>query len=204
MKKIIGMDKSFMVYKRLQDMAVFFTFISLVYFLSCKSKSSGANYNPTLHNMMDSIALNTFIANNPVIDGISLQNIKTLPSGLRYLIVSDTGRIITDSLSSVIFSYSLRIPNVNGIIDSVPNSFSSVGRSLSPLGNSFPGLVKGLELIHEGGRIFLFIPSSLGFEYYPVTVSYVLANQTTLNYTIPPNTPLIYEITLTSVINSLQ
>lgn len=185
-------------------------FLSLI-FWSCKNGTStlpSSPYNYAYHDSIDGIKIDTFIQHHPILAGIKLTNvIKSSTSSLRYLIVSDTGalnsKILTNKNSNVTFSYSLRIPGVagtNGLIDTVPSSISTIGYNVNPLSNTIYGITEGLQYIHQGGQILLFIPSTLGFRDQSVNFSYLQGNQTTIVYTVPPNSVLVYNITLSSVL----
>lgn len=178
------------------------------YFMGCTGVTQipGNNYNKAFHDSIDKKILDTLIANHIAthksLGGIYLDSIKTSPSGLRFLKVSDTGAIKGMTLtgfSNVTFSYSIRIPGVPGIVDSVPTlGLSAVGYTVNPLRSTFPGLVEGIEQIHQGGHILLFIPSSIAFQDRIVNLSYLHADQTQTQYTVQPNSILIYNLTLTS------
>lgn len=186
--------------------AVVFFIGILGVFIACNSTAVLPNqvYNQALHDSIDARILDTFIVNHTQLASIPLGGITKTASGLRYVIVSDTGKKITPTgFSNVTLSYSLRIPGQGGsavnILDSIPNPISNVGYNVNPLHNTIPGLVEGIELIHQGGHILLFIPSSQGFRDQAVNLSFLHQDQTTTLFTIPPNSVLIFNLTLTNV-----
>ncbi len=168
----------------------------------CSSKKIQPDqvYNKAYHDSVDAKILDTFIANHPVLAGDTLKSVMTTSSGLRYCIIQDTGTTAPTSLSNVTFSYSIRIPSISRVLDSVPNPFSTSGYNITPLGNTFAGLSEGIQLIHNQGHIILFIPSSLGFRDERVNLSYTQLDQTILSFSIPPNSVLIYNIYLSFIL----
>jgi hypothetical protein len=186
--------------------SVFFLLFVSIFFWACTPNAvvnPNTPYNYAQHDSIDGKVIDTFIQHHPILAGISLNHVVTSTTGLRYQIVLDTGKIAPNKNSNVTFSYSLRIPGVagtNGIIDSVPSVLSNVGYNVNPLSNTISGLVEGIQYIHNGGHILLFIPSALGFQDQSVNFSYLQGNQTTVLYTVPPNSVLVYNLNLTSVL----
>jgi len=194
-----------------------FALIGIVsgFFFACTSTPVSPNssgYNTATQYKLDSATLDTFIAHHPVIGGIPVKNVIKLSSGLRYIIVADTAKDTVKNprptnFSNVTFSYSIRVPGAagvsgtNGLVDSIPSVLNTVGYNVNPLGNTIQGLVQGLKLIHQKGHILLFIPSILGFQNQSVNLSYLQGNQTTILYTVPINSDLIYNVNLTSVLS---
>jgi len=181
----------------------------LVIMMSCvgKAPAPGQSYNKAYHDSIDKIKLDTFITNHPILAGIPINPSKIIKdssgSGLRYLIVSDTStqkKYLPNGFSNVTFSYSIRVLGKSGIVDSIPNGVSTGGYNINPLSSTFTGLVQGIEHIHQGGHILLFIPSSIAFQDQAVDLSYTHLDQTVTLYTIPPNSVLVYNLTLTSVL----
>jgi len=181
-------------------------FFGSILFWSCSLNNTNPTntYNAAYHDSIDAKVIDTFIQHHPVLAGITLNKIVKSSTGLRYQIISDSVNAVKPTnYSNVTFSYSIRIPGVagtKGLIDTVPSSLSNAGYNVNPLGNTISGISEGLQYIHKGGHILLFIPSSLGFKDQSVNYSYLQGNQTTIVYTVPPNSVLIYNITLTQVL----
>jgi FKBP-type peptidyl-prolyl cis-trans isomerase len=102
-----------------------------------------------------------------------------LPNGLLYQIV-DPGNGVNPTLSSTV-SFVYTGTFLNGTV------FDASATAITyPLSSLIDGWKVGMQLIQKGGRIKLIIPSALAYS-------------CTGSRSIPPNTPLFFDVTLSDV-----
>lgn len=104
-------------------------------------------------------------------------------SGLRYTIIEAGSEEVKANLQDTVYvHYKLQL-NDGKVLEEVPADAESVQMTLS---GNIPGFKEGLQLIGEGGKIKLYIPSELAYGQQG-------------NRGIDPNTPLEFEVTLDKV-----
>lgn len=173
---------------------------------SCKKGGSEvtAPYIASIHDAIDTPAIKAYLSSHTTLDTIVLNNVKKSDSTqLRYMLVplarGDSSHNPHPTIDSgVVFNYSLRILSRNSagaIIDSV----GTPGYSVSPLNETLPGISEGIQYLHRGQRILLFLPSSLGFRDNPTDVTYNMLTGAQKVTIVPANSILIFDITLTGV-----
>lgn len=103
-------------------------------------------------------------------------------SGLRYIIESEGSDLKAGVRDTVFVHYKLTLPD-GKVVEEIPAEASP---ATLPLINNIAGFKEGLQLIGEGGKIRLYIPSALAY-----------GERGTRG--IEPNTPLTFEVTLDKV-----
>jgi FKBP-type peptidyl-prolyl cis-trans isomerase FklB len=120
----------------------------------------------------------TFLAQNAKKDGV-----KTLPSGLQYKVIKEGSGKMPKAEDTVTVNY--RGTFMNG------TEFDSSYKRGQPATFKVNGVIKGwteaLQLMKEGAKWELFIPSDLAY------------GERSVGQTIPPNSTLIFEVELLSI-----
>ena len=113
----------------------------------------------------------------------SLKGVETSPSGLRYIIKeAGSNNKPTNSRDTVFVHYKLSLKD-GTVIEEVKADQPAV---MMMLNRVIPGWTEGLQLIGEGGKATLYVPSELGYGERG-------------SGTIEGNTPLVFDIQLDSV-----
>lgn len=103
-------------------------------------------------------------------------------SGLRYTILEEGSEVKASLEDTVYVHYKLQLKD-GKVLEEVPADAEPV---LLPLAGNIAGFKEGLQLIGEGGKIKLYIPSELAYGKPG-------------NHSIEPNSPLEFEVTLDKV-----
>jgi FKBP-type peptidyl-prolyl cis-trans isomerase FkpA len=146
---------------------------SLLFFTSCNKKGSGCGVqtDSTASPISEQDTLKAYL----VSAGISAI---MDPRGFFYKIVDEGEGVIPGPCSQVTVAYTGQL--TNGTLFDQMTSFVTI------LDRLIDGLQEGIPLIKKGGQIMLYIPPSLGYGAAGNTV-------------IPPNSILIFQITLINV-----
>jgi FKBP-type peptidyl-prolyl cis-trans isomerase FkpA len=141
----------------------------IILFAACKKTS----YNATTQAAIDDHKIQLYIAAN------NITGLIKLPSGMYYKILRpNTGAKPTDT-STVQLSYSGKL--LNGTV------FDSEQGTLFALSGTVVGFQQGIPLVNTGGRIFLIMPSALG---------YGTEGSASGTVSIPPNAVLVFTVDL--------
>lgn len=128
-------------------------------------------------NQASSQATDQFLADNAKKPGIV-----TTASGLQYQVLKEGTGATPSATSSVTVHYEGRL--VNGTV--FDSSIARKEPATFPLNQVIAGWTEGLQLMKEGGQYRFFIPAKLGYGEQDMG-------------TIPPNSPLIFDVTLIKV-----
>lgn len=104
-------------------------------------------------------------------------------SGIKYVVLKEGNGVAPKATDAVTVHYTGKLPD-GTVFDS---SVSRGEPATFPLGQVIPGWTEGLQLMKTGGKTIFYIPANLGYGEQGVPGS------------IPPNSPLIFEVELLSV-----
>ncbi len=181
--------------------------LSVLLLPSCTKNLAGSvtsAYVAGPHDAIDTPLIKAYLASHTTLDSVKLTNVKKSDSTqLRYMIVlpargDSSHNPQPKQDSGVVFNYSIRIM-ANNKAGRVIDSVGAPGYTVSPLNQTIRGLTEGLQYITRGERILLFMPSSLAFRDNPTDVTYNLLTGGQRTTTVPPNSVLIFDVTLTRV-----
>lgn len=155
----------------------------------CKKKDSGCTYEKgtTVASAAEEAVVTNYLSTNGITGAVEVEN-----SGLYYVVDTvGTGTKPTSMCSYINVTYSGQLSN--GTYFDPKNGGTTT--TVFQLGTLAEGWKRALPLIATGSTIRLFVPSSMG---YGETGVY---NSNTGVYTIPPNSMLVFTITLNAVSN---
>ncbi|HKM30828.1 MAG: FKBP-type peptidyl-prolyl cis-trans isomerase [Bacteroidales bacterium] len=116
-------------------------------------------------------------------ENATLEGVVTLPSGLQYKIIREGNDIRATEVDTIEVHY------VGTLIDGTEfdSSYARNEMAKFPLNRVIPGWTEGMQLVGEGGKILLYVPSDLG--YGPSGAGGVIG----------PNSTLVFEVEVNKV-----
>ena len=116
-------------------------------------------------------------------ENATLEGVVTLPSGLQYKIIREGNDIRATEVDTIEVHY------VGTLIDGTEfdSSYARNEMAKFPLNRVIPGWTEGMQLVGEGGKILLYVPSDLG--YGPGGAGGVIG----------PNSTLVFEVEVNKV-----
>ncbi len=117
-------------------------------------------------------------------DNKSKTGVKTTPSGLQYQVIKEGNGAKPAATDTVEVHYTGTLTNGKKFDSSLDRGQPAV----FPLNGVIPGWTEGIQLMSEGGKYKLFIPSALGYGQQPPPGS-----------SIEPNSVLVFDVELLKV-----